>query len=268
MSPSSSSQDWRQWATTQDGMFKRRVLFTQHRKGYRFSIDAVLLSDFAAQGQVGSALDLGCGCGVVLLLLATLWKHKGAQPKMLGLEKQESLVALAHQNVKQNGFEGQVDILQYDLRTPTTSPDYLQSKWDLLTFNPPYFYPQKGRMSPQPERAAARHELHGNLEELITQSATFLQEDGRFALVYPHSGLQRLEKVLSQANLHVSRKRYVYPGPGEAPKLILLEAQKHPQATQVEEPLILHKSPQVYSEEAELILQGRGLPILSESLDK
>ena len=44
----------------------------QPRRGYRFSVEAVLLARFAAARPAARVLELGAGCGVVALIYAAL----------------------------------------------------------------------------------------------------------------------------------------------------------------------------------------------------
>ncbi|MCW5198647.1 SAM-dependent methyltransferase, partial [Desulfobulbus sp. F3] len=54
---------------TDDTLFNDRVICRQHRDGYRFSIDAVLLAHFCRPAARNMVLDIGCGCGVISLIL-------------------------------------------------------------------------------------------------------------------------------------------------------------------------------------------------------
>ena len=60
----------------------------QHKKGYRFSADAVLLSSFVTIPRIKKIADLGAGSGIIGLLLAR--KYPLAQVTLI--ELQEGLV--------------------------------------------------------------------------------------------------------------------------------------------------------------------------------
>ena len=71
-----------------DRFFNGRLLLIQSKDGYRFSIDAVLLSDFATVKKGDLIVDLGTGCGIIpLILLITKpaarvygWKYRKIWP--------------------------------------------------------------------------------------------------------------------------------------------------------------------------------------------
>ncbi|HSH13650.1 MAG TPA: hypothetical protein VLA15_07870, partial [Desulfurivibrionaceae bacterium] len=60
---------------TNDTLFAGRLNCRQHRGGYRFSVDAVLLAHFFAPRSDESLIDLGCGCGIIPLILAYRWPN-------------------------------------------------------------------------------------------------------------------------------------------------------------------------------------------------
>ena len=68
----------------QNGLF-----IIQKKNGFKFGIDAVLLSDFAKETRSKKTLDLCTGTGIVPLLLSA----KTYTPKIFGLEIQEEIAA-------------------------------------------------------------------------------------------------------------------------------------------------------------------------------
>ena len=76
---------------TADTLFDGGLTLLQEKRGYRFSVDSVLLASFVEADGATSLLDLGCGCGIMPLVLAH--RHPGLK-RVVGVELQE---ALAHQ---------------------------------------------------------------------------------------------------------------------------------------------------------------------------
>ena len=52
-----------------DSFMEGRLRLVQSRRGYRSSIDAILLSEFVSIKKGDFIADLGTGCGIILLLL-------------------------------------------------------------------------------------------------------------------------------------------------------------------------------------------------------
>lgn len=239
-----------------DSMFHGRVRLYQHRRGYRFSIDAVLLSYFAASLTSADTLDLCTGCGVIPLLMADLWQRRGDAPKFTAIECQSALARLARFNVTSNNRVEQIEIIESDLRQwQPRSP----RKWPIITCNPPYRPAGEGSISPQQERAAARHELHGSLRELIAAAGNWLQAKGKLLLVYPAASLMRILLALTECQLELSRLQMVHARADTAANLVLIEASKSSKCPlQILAPLVLYNSEQAndYTPTVQSILNG------------
>lgn len=193
-----------------------RLKLIQSTDGYRFSIDAVLLSEFATIRPGDVVFDLGAGCGVIPLILL-LTKHVG---RVFGLEVQEGLVTRAARNACLNGFEKRMDVVRGDICHLPFSTGCA----DVVVCNPPYRKIKSGRINPHPEKAIARHEILASLDDLLRAAAALLKKKGRFALVYPAVRLAEILVRLRRFNLEPKRLRIHYPNFEANAKLALIEA--------------------------------------------
>ncbi len=208
----------------------------QAEKGYRFSLDPVLLARFVDVRSGDTVVDLGTGSGVVPLLLAKLSQAE----ELIGVELQAQLAERAGRNVALNNLQGRVRIIAGDVRQirqllPVASAD-------LVVSNPPYRAPGNGRISPEDERAAARHELAGGLEDFVASAGWLLKNGGRFALIYLAERLPELLVQMAKAGIEPKRLRLVHPRQQEAARMVLVEGRKagRPGLT-VEKPLYIYK---------------------------
>ncbi|HQN19035.1 MAG TPA: SAM-dependent methyltransferase, partial [Syntrophobacteraceae bacterium] len=69
---------------TCDALFNGNLILYQHKKGYRFSVDAVLLAGLTQVRSHDRIVDLGTGCGVVPLIFA----YRNLGRRIVGLEIQ------------------------------------------------------------------------------------------------------------------------------------------------------------------------------------
>ncbi len=220
---------------TIDTFFNGTLQILQKKKGYRFSIDAVLLSQFIKMRKNEKAIDLGTGCGIVPLLLSQTTKAHS----FVGVEIQRGLAECAQKNVSLNHLEDRISILHQDFRELKTifPPD----SFDVVFSNPPYRKPHTGKVNPSMERAIARHEIEGSLKDLISVASHLLPHRGRCYLIFPASRTVDLLVSLRNEKLEPKRLQFVHPRIDEGPKFILVESIKSSGVElKILDPMILH----------------------------
>ena len=181
--------------------------------------DSVLLADFAA-GKGRRGIDLGCGSGILMLLLLTA----SDKLKMTGLELRDDAAALARENLERAGLSGRSTVLNGDIRRVR---ELLQAgSFDLAVANPPYFAPGRGASAPDPGRALAREESGCSLDTLCVAAAWLLPTGGRFCLVHRPERLSELLCAMTRQGLEPKRLRLCCHRPGAAPNLALVEGRR------------------------------------------
>lgn len=178
---------------TLDSVFQGRLRIIQPERGYRFSIDAVLLVGLTRTRPGDRVVDLGTGCGVIPLLLAC----QREIDHITGVEIQESLVSMARRNVLINELVHRIAIIHTDLKK--INAEMVGGSADLVMSNPPYGKLRSGRLNPNSKKAIARHELLANVGDVVRAAARLLPEKGRLALIYP---ARRLPNLLKEVCLH------------------------------------------------------------------
>jgi tRNA1Val (adenine37-N6)-methyltransferase len=229
---------------TLDDLIIGGLKLIQPRKGYRFSIDAVLLAHFANLDKVKQAVDLGCGNGVIPLILAA----RSPGLKLLGVEIQEKMVERARRSVEYNHLEKQIEIVWGDF---LNIDKYLPSRSaELVLSNPPFWSKGEGHLSRNPEEALARHEIAMTLNDLLRAAAYLLGPGGSFCIIHR---AERLGDVLRGCQVHKLvpvRLRTIHSFWYQEAKLILVEAQKRERGQlKILPPLIIYNKPGKYSEE-------------------
>jgi tRNA1Val (adenine37-N6)-methyltransferase len=193
-----------------------RLRLIQSKRGYRFSIDAILLSEFVTIKEGDTVVDLGIGCGIIPLVLL-LTKPVGYA---LGLEIQRELALQTSRNSILNGFSGKMGVIIGDIRNPPLAP----SSAEVVVCNPPYRKRASGRINPDQQRAIARHEILASLDDILKGARHILRDRGRIAMIYPAERLADLMAKMRAHGLEPKRARIVYPGMESDAKLVLIEA--------------------------------------------
>lgn len=230
------------------GVADYRVL--QKAKGFRFSIDAVLLAHFAAAAvhKRTRVIDLGTGTGVIPLLLCG---HTSVD-SVIGLEIQPEIADMAGRSVALNSLEDRIRIITGDLRSP--GKDFHSSSCDVITCNPPYMPPNRGMASPEHSMAVARHEITCTLDDVSRFAEVMLKDRGKLFMIHRADRIVDIASKLRSRHLEPKRLRFVYPKPGKPANLILVEAMKKGQPhCSVDPPLYVYDQNGNYTEEINAI---------------
>jgi tRNA1Val (adenine37-N6)-methyltransferase len=231
---------------TTDTFFNGLISIMQHRNGYRFSIDAILLAALVKPRPGEKVLDLGTGCGIIPLILAFRY------PKIIiyGVEIQEDLAKVAKRNVKENGMEDRITI--HCANMTTLNHHMLSGPVDVVVCNPPYRKANSGRINPNPQRAVARHEISATLEDVVDTARNMLQSSGRFMVIYPAERMMELISHLRSARIEPKFLRMVHSHREDKAKLIVVEGRKGGlPGVSVGPPLVIYDQKGVYTEEVE-----------------
>jgi len=205
---------------TLEPFFDGKIQIIQKKKGYRFSVDAILLSQFVRIRKNERVIDLGTGCGILPLLLS----QNAKAHSFVGVEIQKGLAECAERNVVLNHLEGRISILREDFRE--LKRIFPSGSFDVALSNPPYREYQTGRINPSREKAIARHEIEGKLEDLIWVVSYLLPPKGRCYLIFPALRTVDLFVALRNGKLEPKRIQFVHPRIGEGAKFILVESLK------------------------------------------
>jgi tRNA1Val (adenine37-N6)-methyltransferase len=192
------------------------------------------LGQFSRIRKNEKVVDLGTGCGILPLLLSQTTKPHS----FVGVEIQKELAELANKNVRLNHLEDRVWILQKDFRELKEA--FPPGSFDVVLSNPPYRKYRTGRVNPAMDKAIARHEIRGTLEDLISIASYLLPPKGRCYLIFPALRTVDLLVVLRSQKLEPKRLQFVHPHIGEEAKFILSESIKDSGVElKVMDPLIL-----------------------------
>lgn len=233
---------------TLDTVFQGRLKIIQPEKGYRFSIDAVLLVGLTRIRQRDRVVDLGTGCGVIPLLLA----YQHAIDHITGVEIQESLVSIARRNVLINELSHLITIVQTDLKKMNAA--MVGGSVDLVVSNPPYGKLRSGRLNPNAKKAIARHELLANVGDVVRAAAQLLPQKGRLALIYPARRLPNLLKEVCLNGFAPKRLTVIHSTLESEAKLVHLESIKGGgEELRLSKPFAIYRKDGEYADEMKAI---------------
>jgi tRNA1Val (adenine37-N6)-methyltransferase len=227
---------------TQDSI--KDITLFQPKRGYRFSVDALLLEDFIKVEHVYNGVELGAGSGVISILLAKRLK----KTKIIAVEIQKSLAECARKNVEVNRLDDRIEILVEDIRNLKRLLP--ANKFDFVFSNPPFRKVRSGRLSVDEERAIARHEIKITLNDIVSIASFLLKNTGKFYIIYHPFRLIELINLLQQVRLEPKRMRFVHSRAGQEAKMVLIEAVKGSGTwLKIEPPFYIYENNDKYSAE-------------------
>ena len=193
----------------------------QKLRGHRWSLDDLMTAwwavTLAEPEPVRHALDLGCGIGSALMMVA--WAFEQAQ--CVGVEAQQVSVELARRSIAYNGAQDRVSVRHGDLRDPAMILPH--ERFELITGTPPYIPIGAGATSTRVQRGPCRVELRGGVEDYCLAASRALSPSGRLVLCEGANAPSRTFQAAAAAGLRVVAWRAVIPRQGK-PALFALYA--------------------------------------------
>ncbi len=192
--------------------------FTIHQSNCAMKVgtDGVLLGAWAAVNN-GNALDIGCGSGLLALMLA-----QRSKADVLGIDVEAGAAAQARENVNVSPWKDRVSIEKVSLQDFSGLAKPLQ--FNTIVCNPPFF--ENSKEAPKYDRTLARHAVQLSRTDLIRSVVILLKEDGVFSLIIPFDQVEKFTAQAAKSGLFNSRRCRVIPRPGKNAKRCLLEFQK------------------------------------------
>ncbi|MGM9904098.1 methyltransferase [Enterococcus sp. 10A9_DIV0425] len=236
-----------------DQLYAEDIQIIQSSQVFSFSLDAVLLANFARLPKNGQIVDLCAGNGAVGLFLS---KRTNAQ--IDAIELQPRLADMARRSVALNHLEQQITVHTLDLKDSLSVVRH--DSCDVVVCNPPYF---KGlptnKKNPNEYLAIARHEIHTTLEEVIATAGRLLKTTGRLALVHRPDRFLEIINIMQACKIAPKRVQFIYPKAGKEANILLVEGIKQGKLDgfKIAPPLFTYDEEGNYTAEIREILYGK-----------
>lgn len=236
-----------------DDLQLENLYLIQKKSGFRFGVDAVLLSNFARVKRSHRVIDLCSGTGIVPFLIYGKYKAK----EIVGVEIQEDMAEMANRSSRYNKVEDLIKFYQGDLK----DLNFLSTlgRFDVLTVNPPYKLNNAGILNSEDKLAIARHEILCNLEDVIIAGRKLLKDNGRMYMVHRPERLIDIFQLMRKHKIEPKRIQMIHPKANKAPNIVLVEGQRDGGAyLKWEDPLYVHNEDGSYTKEINKIYGREG----------
>lgn len=181
-----------------------------HRSTMKVGTDAVLLGIWTDLTNVRSVLDVGTGCGVISLLLASR-----APVSIDAVELDTDSFEEANQNFEESPYFDRLRIYNLDFNDFVPSGD---KKYDLIVSNPPFFF--NDLHSTDPKKRMARHTQTLTYDRLLKVSMELLNPNGKISVVLPYRESRLFLQQALLAGFFVEKKMLIFPMLGKEPNRI------------------------------------------------
>ena len=186
----------------------------------------------------GRVLDIGCGVGILSLLLARRFKAE-----FFAVEKQENMCFYAQKNSQINKLN--LNVSHCDFQEYKS-----QEQFDYIIANPPFYSVDKNQ-SPNISKNIARYCHHLPPELLIEKSSKLLKPRAYFIFCYDASQLDLLLVYLKQSKMQAEFLKFLHPKANKEAKIVMIAARKGSNARcKILPPLITFNSDGSYTHEA------------------
>ena len=191
----------------------------QRPGGFCFGTDAVLLAHFAAPRKKERAADLGCGNGIISILLAA---HR-TDISIEAVEIQSDVAEMAARSVALNDLTDRIRVHNIDMRDAYRTIG--SGGISLAVCNPPYNKSSDPAARDGGARIARQMD-DLSIDDVAASAARILKYGGRFCVVYPAPRAFEMMSAMQKHRLAPKRVQTVHARADRPPKLILIEAVK------------------------------------------
>ena len=211
----------------------------QPTSGYCYNSDSIFLYDFIATFKPkGSLLDVGCGVGIISLLLS---RDFTLQTSII--DKQEKMIDYARHNYALNQLNVQSHIGDFtEFET--------EEKFDYIISNPP-FYDSRVTQSENTHLNIARYAHHLPIDDFIAKVKKLLKPRGYFIFCYDAKQIDLLVYHLTSCGINVEKIQFVHSKIDRDSKLVMIAARMGSKSmTQILPPFVVFDDNSVYRKKA------------------
>lgn len=204
----------------------------QYKKGYRYNNDSLLLFDFLSRQKLqGNILDIGCGCGILGLLI----KQHFPKSQVYMLDIQEKNIQITYKNSKENQLEIEAickDFLDFKSNI----------KFDYLISNPPFYKPNTTK-SEDLHLRISRYQEFMPLEKMINKINSLIKPNGKFYMCYDCDFIDKICSYLCDFKIKITKIQFIHTNNTKSARLVLIEAKKNSKSPlQVLKPLFMYEN--------------------------
>lgn len=225
--------------------FRCKQFFVSHQHcAMKVGTDSLVLGAWSSAPPAGDCLDIGCGSGILTLMLA---QRTGPTQCIDAVELDSAAAATAKQNALASPWSSRIRVIERDILTYPGSADHLaQRRYQQIVSNPPYF--TAALANPDRQKQLARHNDSLPFADLLQAAAQLLAAQGRFSVILPVPEARQFLSLATQQGWFLNRMQQLQAQPDKPAARSLLELVRTPVTTQHLPDLLVRDSSGDYSQ--------------------
>ena len=211
------------------------MILYQPTSGYCYNSDSIFLYDFISRFKPkGKLLDVGCGVGIISLLLSRDFKIETSI-----IDKQEKMLTYAKNNYVLNSLDAESYLGDF-------TEFHTEDRYDYIISNPP-FYDENVQQSENTHLNIARYAHHLPIEGFIRRVKTYLKPKGWFIFCYDAKQIDILLYHLKLNKINPEKIQFVHSKIDRESKLVMIAARNNSKSmTQILPPFVVFDENSTY----------------------
>lgn len=206
------------------------------KSSMKIGTDAILLGAFAEVEFSKNILEVGCGSGIISLMLA-----QRSRAIITAIDIHPPSVVEANHNFLHSKWAERMSVAQTSVQEFSS-----EGKFDHIVSNPPFF--SDSMKSHRNERNLARHNdtlSPGDLAKHVRRLST---DNGEFTFIIPTDAMDRYEQAFIAESMFPEKKIFIKPKPGRESNRVIIKFSSSKNQV-IESTFIVRKSNNDYSDE-------------------
>lgn len=174
----------------------KKFSLLQSNEVFKITTDSILLGCWCDVKNKTSSLDVGCGTGILSLLLA----QRGLK-QLSAIDINKEAIMLAQHNFKHSNLNVNFKVEVIEVAK------YKGELVDLIICNPPYFVNSKKNETKN--KTLARHQIEFSFKVLFSTSKALLKNNGLLAICVPFNLLKNTVIEAAAFGLFVKRQLHI-----------------------------------------------------------
>ncbi len=221
----------------------KQFTIIQENSAMKVGTDGVLLGSWSNPINAEKILDIGCGTGLIALMLA-----QRSKAEIIAIEIDSEAADEARLNFYNSHWKDRLKVVNDSVQQFSKNTNL---RFDLIVSNPPYFDTKLEASS----RNTARRQHHLTLEDLFLSSTKILKKSGKINFILPYEEFDSIKQICSKHNLFINRLLLIRGNKQGSIKRIILDI-SYLESQLIREEISIEKEKRHdYSEEYTLLLK-------------